>query len=750
VSIADRDPPGAKRRAPCVATWSPAYYHAVHECISLDDASYRGEAMSHRALFLLGPVTLLSFLLAARTEGAAAPIPRPGDTWYGLETPHFEVVSETTKGRTRELAEDLERMVAAVGQTLKLPDHTAERIRVVLLQNSPSFKEHCEPVFSGPCKGLAGLSLSGPFGNTIMMDAGAYDVARTVAYWGLTNALVRASDPAIPLWLNDGLAAFYSSFLVIGSDVRVGRPDKRILTTIIERGVPPLATLIGMTHDSPEYNAPESREWFRAGSWLLTHYLVLGSSERRGQLTRYLALIHSDQPGDTPFRTAFGCTEEAMAKELWQYASRPVMPVLRLAVGDLDVPEPAAPRELLREEALLALAKLYAGSPDTGPSLMLPLLEEARRANPRAADALALHGWVLERTGKQEEANAELAQAVVMAPDRAFPSCLLGESLLEQVMPTRPGATGTADPAKIARARELLERALEAEPEMVPALIACGRTYIAASGEDAARGIARLSQALALAPDRSDAAFYLAQLLIRTGETDRADAVIARHIASSPAARVRHQADALHAQAAMAAFDAQMVHGKTGPAIEGLERAMAGTHDPATRDMLNGAIARARAYDREALEQGLQSIRHADQATALAMLETLVTRLGDPANRERAAAIRDQIKAGASPASLVPGGGAAETTTPVPEAATSHTSPVFHDQMVAKNNSQREADRYNEAVALHNRRDLAGALKIADELAANATTPEVRTSAMALAKRIRARLGTPTPSPKKR
>lgn len=276
------------------------------------------------------------------------------------------------------------------------------------------------------------------------------------------------------------------------------------------------------------------------------------------------------------------------------------------------------------------------------------------------------------------------------------------------------------------RARELAQAALAIEPASVPALIGLGTTYLLSSGEAVAPGIRALERALDLAPARSDAAAALAQLLARAGEPARADAVVQRFLASSPDPKVRAQVPELRVTVALATASLAAAQGRGIDAIKGLEAALATTSDPARQRWIRDAIKRLR--DTSDFSAAVDLYNHGDATAALAAVEKLIPTLTDPSLRADAVRLRDRI------ISAPPGRrGEVEVTeqiTPGPDSYRARAQKREAD-------AQREAERYNQAVALANRKDFSAALDIAEDLAAHATNATVRTAASGLCDRLR-------------
>lgn len=682
-------------------------------------------ARSEGAPLGAAPLSLLLGVLLLAGPAAALDVPPLRRAWVAVETPHFLVNSDARPGKAREVAVDLERMVAAMAQVVPLAARSYLPTQVYLFASDAEFEDYCAAAAGRSCSGLAGLFLPGQYGDYLLVSGDRSEEARAVACHELTHALVRDGLSYVPVWLNEGLADFWGSFSVVGKDVRIGRPDEGHLALLRRQGLLPLATVLDVTYDSPEYNVPARRPAFYAQAWLLTHYLLLGKPDGRAMLGRYLALLQTGEGREAACRAAFGESSEDLNKELYGYTQRSRMSAMGLPIAKLAVAEPGEPRPLPRADVLARLAQPIFDCPRCDPQACRPLLDEARRLAPTSPLATAILAALQARSGNDREAAALFREAAGARPAQALPLVLEQDALLRQAEALTAGSVGRTLP-QVVRARELAQAALTLEPASVPALIGLGTTYLLSSGEDVAPGIRALERALDLAPARADAAATLAQLLARSGEPARADAVVQRFVANSPDPKVRAQVPELRSTVALATASLAAAQGRSGDAAKGFEAALATTNDPARKRWIRDALKRLR--DTSDFTAAVDLYNHGDAPAALAAVEKLLPTLTDPSLRAEAVSLRDRIT------SAAPGRrGEAEVIEQVAPGPDSYRARAQKREADA----QREAERYNQAVALANRKEFSAALVIAEDLAAHATNATVRTAASGLRDRLR-------------
>ena len=93
--------------------------------------------------------------------------------------------------------------------------------------------------------------------------------------------------------------------------------------------VAPDGQLFAIDQNSPEYNETARRGVFYAESWALTHYLLAGSPQRRGQLLELLRLAKTGTPGKEAFRKVFGGDPAALEREAHTYVQSYTFPYTR-------------------------------------------------------------------------------------------------------------------------------------------------------------------------------------------------------------------------------------------------------------------------------------------------------------------------------------------------------------------------------------------------------------------------------------
>ncbi|MGA8807038.1 MAG: DUF1570 domain-containing protein, partial [Thermoanaerobaculia bacterium] len=348
---------------------------------------------------------LLAFALLLLSAAAfAIEPPREKERWTTLTIDELTVYSSADDATTRSVASDLVRLRGALSVVTKLKVRSPLPTRVFIFGDRRSFSQYCEAAF-GRSNNLTGLFLSDRDGNHVLIAGSAAGVDRVV-YHELTHYFLRNTvSSQVPLWFNEGLAEFYSTFSGSKDTVDVGRPVEDHIAWLRTQPLIPLRDLFAITHDSKDYHEGNRQGVFYAESWALVHYLMIGNPERRDQLGTYIALIASGKSIDDAFRTAFHGSYDDLERELRRYIRAFSMSYIRYTMADLMTVAIPAPQPLPRDTQLIALAELlmHANAAHFGEAEAF--LNAALKANPSSAEAYAELG--VAKSWQRQNAEAE-------------------------------------------------------------------------------------------------------------------------------------------------------------------------------------------------------------------------------------------------------------------------------------------------------------------------------------------------------
>ena len=466
---------------------------------------------------------LLAFALLCLLSTSALAIepPREKERWTTLTIDELTVYSSADDYTTRSVASDLVRLRNALGVVTQLKVRSPLPTRVFIFGDRRTFEQYSQAAI-GRSENLSGVFLSDRDGNHVLIAGSSKGVARIV-YHELTHYFLRNTVSShVPLWFNEGLAEFYSTFTGSNDTVDVGRPVEEHLAWLRNQPLIPLKDLFAINHESKEYHEGNRQGVFYAESWALVHYLMIGNPARRDQLGTYVGLIASGKPIDDAFQAAFHTSYDELERELRKYIRGFTMNYIRYTMADLKAVETPAPRPLPRELQLIALADLLMHTNTPHFIEAEAFLNAALKANPSSAAVYAELGVAKSWQRQNGEAEANFDKAVQLGSRDVQPYILYGQSILRRVDASVRNNAG-APSADVLKARELFRKAIELNPSSVPALSGLGATYTMAADGDPRPGIEALERSIALAPAEADAIFNLILLDARAGRRTEAE-----------------------------------------------------------------------------------------------------------------------------------------------------------------------------------------------------------------------------------
>ena len=356
-------------------------------------------------------------LLALLCAGAAR-----ADDWVRARSKNFTLVSDAGESKARRLAVELEQFRHVI--SLLFPNaqiETPVATTVYLFRSHESFRPF-KPRHEGRVKeNVGGYFMATPDGNYITLTAAPRGAVgpEEIIFHEYEHFVMRNNLPRAPLWLNEGLAEFYSTFSPSddGQKVQLGAPIARHIAVLRDaRGRLPLAELLAVDQKSPHYNEGSKAGLFYAKSWALVHYLMLGDDARRqSQFRQFIARTASDMTVEENFRQSFQADFRAIEKELDAYISRFMFPVLTVTFNkQLDFSKDVETARLTEAESLRYLGDLLAHAGQAREAEKY--LEKSLGLDPGAAPARVSLAYVRLRQRRLGDAYKLLEEAVRLDP----------------------------------------------------------------------------------------------------------------------------------------------------------------------------------------------------------------------------------------------------------------------------------------------------------------------------------------------
>jgi tetratricopeptide (TPR) repeat protein len=297
--------------------------------------------------------------------------------------------------------------------------------------------------------------------NYIALSLEGFDESLPIVFHEYTHLLVRNAVRAVPVWLNEGLAEYYSTFAMSddGATADAGRPIVPHVRLLRERYMP-IADLIAVDAGSQLYDEGARRSIFYAESWALTHYLMIEVPDGPAQINHYVAdIARGRRPGDAFFE-AFGATPEKFDEQLRRYVAHPMFRWRGFSFHDrvqIDVNDRGRALSAGEADAWLGdLQRRIRRTREAGTRI-----EAALRLDAAAAITHLALGLMRLEEGRISEAWPALERAVAMAPDDFMTQYAYGASLLREVVQV-DGML--ADPTALAHSQEALKAATTINP----------------------------------------------------------------------------------------------------------------------------------------------------------------------------------------------------------------------------------------------------------------------------------------------
>jgi hypothetical protein len=270
-------------------------------------------------------------------------LPARAETWFTCRAGNFIVFTNADAARAVRTAETLERMRAAAAATTNLNATVADPIRVFVFRSTKDYLRYGRAAIgSAPRKDA--LSVIHPEAKAIFLDATALR-GDVLLQHELAHHLVRQTFGRLPLWLDEGLAEFYSTMRVRGDVVQVGRA-RDVHRRLMRRTMVPMRDLVGADPTSRWYSEPFLENRFYAQSWLFTHWLVV----YRGADIRAVAGEFAQHDGETAIRNLFQMTPMQLQRTIYRYNFLPALPSRTTKIETLEVAPVQEPRTMTPQE----------------------------------------------------------------------------------------------------------------------------------------------------------------------------------------------------------------------------------------------------------------------------------------------------------------------------------------------------------------------------------------------------------------
>ena len=451
--------------------------------------------------------------------------------WRRIDSPNFTVVGDVSAGELREITRRFEsfREVLARVLTEKFIA-TAVPTVVVVFPSDRAFTPF-KPKFNGKPVELSGLFLPRRDVNYIAMVRDWDEDTMRIVFHEYAHLITSNIAGSIPVWLNEGLAEFYSTFQLVGDrEAMIGRPVPGHLQRLNEHTLLSLEELLNVKHDSPLYNEGDRRSIFYAQSWALTHLLLVAQPSQRDKLGAYVASVDTGTPPLEAWQRAFAA--DRIDRQLQNYVRRSVFNVFRFRFTDKTTSFDGSALPLAAADAEAFLAHFL---------VQQQRYEEAIERLDRGAPGAP--GWpAVVRAGiavsRKDRATAEKALAGLPSGSDWLTSYFAGVTLADLVSEGREAVSGEGYQA----ARGYFDAVLKARGEIPNAIARTVALELRSTRTPSPEALKAAERARALAPGREDYVFLNAQVLAQMNKYPEAATLLRSLAASSSRPEVRQSA----------------------------------------------------------------------------------------------------------------------------------------------------------------------------------------------------------------
>jgi len=357
-----------------------------------------------------GPIVFaLAFLALALIDH---PTVQAKDNWTSVHSQNFQLVGNASEKDIRLVANRLEqfrKVFALLFPSLKL--NSPVPTTVIVFKSDSSYKPFkVNPNVAGyfqPGKDVNYITLT----SEKLSDDQPY---RTIFHEYVHLLVENTMGGTVPLWFNEGLAEYYSTFNITDENRRVilGEVVRNHVLYLREQKLLPLRTLFAVDYKSPYYNEGNKMNIFYAEAWMLMHYLLQGEGQkRRPQLARFVDLVRSNLTVDEAFQQAFQIGIDAFEKDFRSYVQGAKYMATAVTFEkklDFDSQMQSAPVTEGEAEAYLGDLLLHTRRLNDAESH----LQQALTLSPELPMAEASFGMLRVRQGRLADARQYLEKAV--------------------------------------------------------------------------------------------------------------------------------------------------------------------------------------------------------------------------------------------------------------------------------------------------------------------------------------------------
>jgi hypothetical protein len=204
-----------------------------------------------------------------------------------------------------------------------LPQRTPERLNVLLFADRNEYLRTLRVQYGVDGRGTGGLFFVTPLGSALAVwveDLPRRRVLHVLQHEGFHQFAYSRFGDDLPIWLNEGLAEFFGSAVLVGRTLVIGQTNPRVLQGIkqaieLDRTIP-FRRMLSISPDDWMRGLREGSAPLQYNqAWSMVQFLVYGDGGRYVKaFDGYLRLVNAAVPSEVAFARSFGPDVQAFER----------------------------------------------------------------------------------------------------------------------------------------------------------------------------------------------------------------------------------------------------------------------------------------------------------------------------------------------------------------------------------------------------------------------------------------------------